>query len=236
MKRNISIFVLLLVIVGLVAGIGYAGKLIINKDNEITALMQENKDLKARIEEINSKIEIKQEEKIQEETKEEVKKEETKLDVVALDIEKIENKKEDTTIVEKVYAGNSVINASLENDKKSIIITLNADVARQVYGYLGQSENHTVAGFSSNISDIKVIATGKTQDSVKVILLMEDGTVKYIKMSSILSKTYTVQTVSEMENVVKISEVVVTDNTTGESKIEVVAIKKDGKAKILSWE
>ena len=56
MKKFISIIVLILVIIGLVIGLGYSWNLIINKDKQISALNQENTDLKNTITNLNNTI------------------------------------------------------------------------------------------------------------------------------------------------------------------------------------
>jgi len=57
MKKFIAMFVLILVIIGLTIGLAYSCKTVINKNNEITALEQKNKDYEEGIKELNSKIE-----------------------------------------------------------------------------------------------------------------------------------------------------------------------------------
>ena len=67
MKKFISIIVLILVIIGLVIGLGYSWNLIINKDKQISALNQENTDLKNTITNLNNTIEnIQQDSKVEE--------------------------------------------------------------------------------------------------------------------------------------------------------------------------
>lgn len=229
MKKFISIFVLILVIIGLVIGLGYSCKVIINKDKEILTLTQENTDLKNTITTLNNTIE-----NIQDSTDEEkdTPKEDnnTKVSVI-FDQSKVANNSENATINQIIYDDNGIINISVENN--SLILNLDAKMARQVYGYLGENITHTVTGFQNSIVDAKIMSTDNSSSGIKVVMVMSDGSVKYIDISSILDKTYTVHTVANAQDIIKIIQVSV--KTEESETLGVIGIKSDGTSVILEW-
>ncbi len=235
MRRHIATFVLLLVVIGLTCGVGVTLKKVVQKNNEIIALRQENTDLKESIAALNLKFEGMQlpseEDKNNTQTEEDIPQKESTIPV--LDESKIVNKEEGTVIVERSNANNGIVSVTVDNNEKSVSINLNAQIARQVYGYYGQNNTHVIAGFSSKVVDTKITSVGNNADDVKIIFLMEDGNVKYIDIEHVIDRSYTVQTLSEVSDIVRIAEVdVITETNT---TCKVVAIKKDGTATILKF-
>lgn len=238
MKKHFSTLILLLLVIGLIFGCVYTLKLVVSRGNQIAALQQENQDLKQAIIELNNRIEDLQDSKVikpesNTETQEPVVEKTTVSIVPVLDTTKVNGIEEGTVLTEKLYDSNNIISVSADNASNTITINLNADMARQVYGYNGQSDTHTIAGLSTKVADVKIMSVGNNASDVKVMLLMEDGTIKYVNISSILDKTYSVQAVPELTDVVKIAEV----NMTKEDKTTygVVALKADGTSTIIKW-
>ena len=62
---------------------------------------------------------------------------------------------------------------------------------------------------------------------------MEDGSIKYIDINNILDKSYTVKTIEDSKNYVKILKVKIKDEQKGSIKYSIIALKKDGTSKIL---
>lgn len=233
MKKHISTFVLILVIAGLITALFYTGKSLIQKDKELAVLSQQNGDLNKSVEELNKKIEDMQDEKIEKEAeREELKNDEV---VPVLDIEKIVNKIDGTTIEESIYASNGVISVDVDNEAKSLTINLDAGLAKQIYGYNGQSENHTIAALSEKVVDLKILNSGKGANSVKVIILTESGKVKYIDIANILDKSYTIKSVDNIENVVRITGISIETIENSDVSYGVVGIKADGTSEILTF-
>ena len=233
MKKHISTFVLILVIAGLITALFYTGKSLIQKDKELAVLSQQNGDLNKSVEELNKKIEDMQDEKIEKEAeREELKNDEV---VPVLDIEKIVNKIDGTTIEESIYASNGVISVDVDNEAKSLTINLDAGLAKQIYGYNGQSENHTIAALSEKVVDLKILNSGKGANSVKVIILTESGKVKYIDIANILDKSYTIKSVDNIENVVRITGISIETIENSDVIYGVVGIKADGTSEILTF-
>lgn len=237
MKKYISTFVLVVIVILLVGATGYTLKEIIQKDKEIVALEQQNEDLSATVKELNEKIESLQDEKLETKEDNETKVEEKSEAIVAVfDTDKVTNAPENSEIVENVYDNNGVLSVSVDNENNSLEIVLNSQLARQIYGYNGQTTSHIVAGISESIVDAKIVSTGKDSSGVKIVMLLESGTVKYIDIANILDGTYTVKTVANVENIVRIVEVSVTDNDSGSVYGAVVGIDKNRDATILSFE
>lgn len=233
MKKHISTFVLILVIAGLITALFYTGKSLIQKDKELAVLSQQNGDLNKSVEELNKKIEDMQDEKIEKEAeREELKNDEV---VPVLDIEKIVNKIDGTTIEESIYASNGVISVDVDNEAKSLTVNLDAGLAKQIYGYNGQSENHTIAALSEKVVDLKILNSGKGANSVKVIILTESGKVKYIDIANILDKSYTIKSVDNIENVVRITGISIETIENSDVIYGVVGIKADGTSEILTF-
>ena len=233
MKKHISTFVLILVIAGLITALFYTGKSLIQKDKELAVLSQQNEDLNKSVEELNKKIEDMQDEKIEKEAeREELKNDEV---VPVLDIEKIVNKIDGTTIEESIYASNGVISVDVDNEAKSLTVNLDAGLAKQIYGYNGQSENHTIAALSEKVVDLKILNSGKGANSVKVIILTESGKVKYIDIANILDKSYTIKSVDNIENVVRITGISIETIENSDVIYGVVGIKADGTSEILTF-
>ncbi len=232
MKRYISTFILLVLVIFLVIALGFSLKVIIQKDKDIATLTQENTDLKNTVENLNTTINNLQSSNKE---KEEPKKEEVVSDnLVLFDESKLENKEENTSVVPRIYATNNILSVSVDNKNKALTLDLNAELARQVYGYAGQNDEHTIAGLNKNIVDVKIVATGNSASGLKVVMLMEDGTVRYINMSSILDKTYAINDIANLNNVVRLYEVTV--STSDEVSSNVVAVRKDGSSSLIKWE
>ena len=232
MKRYISTFILLVLVICLVIALGFSLKVVIQKDKDIATLTQENTDLKNTVENLNNTINNLQSSNKE---KEEPKNEEITSDnLVLFDESKLENKEENTSVVPRIYATNNILSVSVDNKNKALTLDLNAELARQVYGYAGQNDEHTIAGLNKNIVDVKIVATGNSASGLKVVMLMEDGTVRYISMSSILDKTYAINDIANLNNVVRLYEVTV--STSDEVSSNVVAVRKDGSSSLIKWE
>ena len=61
---------------------------------------------------------------------------------------------------------------------------------------------------------------------------MEDGTIKYINISNILDRSYTVQTLGEDKDFVQIIKVTIEDSNNNIS-YGIVGVKKDGTNKLI---
>ena len=229
MKKFISIIVLILVIIGLVIGLGYSWNLIINKDKQISALNQENTDLKNTITNLNNTIEnIQQDSKVEEKNDAIVEESNTFFDE-----SKIENKQDGTNVVEDISDFMGVLSVSFDTEQNTLTLDLDKNLAKLVYGYTGEGETHTIAGFSKKIVDAKIAIVGTEQKDLKVVLLMEDGSIKYIDINNILDKSYTVKTIEDSKDYVKILKVKIKDEQKGSIKYSIIALKKDGTSKIL---
>lgn len=229
MKKFISIIVLILVIIGLVIGLGYSWNLIINKDKQISALNQENTDLKNTITNLNNTIEnIQQDSKVEEKNDAIVEESNTFFDE-----SKIENKQDSTNVVEDISDFMGVLSVSVDTEQNTLTLDLDKNLAKLVYGYTGEGETHTIAGFSKKIVDAKIAIVGTEQKDLKVVLLMEDGSIKYIDINNILDKSYTVKTIEDSKDYVKILKVKIKDEQKGSIKYSIIALKKDGTSKIL---
>ena len=240
MKKHISTFVLLLVVAGLITALVYTGKSLIQKNTEIAVLKQQNEDLTKSVTDLNNRIESLQDEKMNNETADrEVEKEniekESKTLMPSLDVEKITNKIDGAKISENVYANSGVVNVTVDNDAKSLNVVLDSIIAKQVYGYNGQSENHTIAGLSEKIVDVKILNSGKGANTLKVVILTESGKVKYIDIANILDKSYTIKSVDNVENIVRITGISIENSENNDINYGVVAIQADGTATILAF-
>lgn len=237
MKRYISMIVLIIFVIVLVGGLGYACNIIIQKDKEIVALNQEVTDLKNTITELNNRVEnIQDNQDSQEEPPVVVKPEETEKEdnkISVFNQENLSNKEEGSNVYARLSDENNVIGIEVDGRNNSLNISTYAEAAKMFFGYTGGNEVHTIAGFSSNIVDARIMATGNTPSGIKVVLLMEDGTVKYITIKSILDKTYTVNTVANAEGIVRLTEIIVEKEV--ESRVDVAGIKIDGTSVILEW-
>lgn len=233
MKKYISMFVLIIFVIALVGALGYSCNEIIQKDKQIAVLNQEIIGLKDTITEINNRVENIQDEqdKIEEPVVEEEPKEEKSFG--AFNQESLTNKEEGANVYAKLSDENNVIGIEVDGRNNSLKISTYAEAAKLFFGYTGESEVHTVAGFNSNIVDARIMATGNTPDGIKVVLLMEDGSVKYMTIGSILSKSYTVNNVANAEGIVRLTEVVIEKEM--ETKMEVAGMKLDGTTVILEW-
>lgn len=235
MKKYISTIVLIIIVILLVIGLGYSFKLVIRKDKDLAVLSQQNKDLNETISNLNGKIETLQDEQEKQEEKEPTENNNI-VNIPILDKEKIINKPENTNIEENIYANNGVLSVNVDNDSNSLNIVLDGQLARQIYGYKGQTENHTIAGISDKIIDAKIVSTGKDANSIKVVILLKNGTVKYVDIDSILNKIYNVKTVSNAENIASIVEITMTNNENNETLFAVAGIKTDGSAVIFNFD
>ncbi len=234
MKKYISIFVLIIVIILLFICIGYSFKLVVQKDKDLAILTQQNKDLNETISELNRKIESFQDEHQEQEDKKPD--ENSSIIIPAFDENNIINKPENTTIVEHIYANNGLLNVNVDNENNSLNIILDSQMARQIYGYNGQTENHTIAGISDKIIDAKIVSTGNDANGVKIVILLKNGTVKYIDIDSILNRVYNVKIVSNAEDIVSFVEVSVKNTENNDTSFAVAGIKKDGSVVIFNFD
>lgn len=235
MKRYISMFVLILFVIALVGGLGYACNEIIQKDKEIAVLNQEVTDLKNRITELNDRVENIQDEqdKVEEVPVVEPEDEKEEISLGAFKQENLTNKEEGTNVYARIADENNVIGIEVDEKNNSLNIATYADAANLFFGYTGTSEVHTVTGFNSKIVDARIMATGNTPAGIKVVLLMEDGSVKYLTIGNILDKSYTVNTVANAEGIVRLTEVLIEKEM--ETTVGVVGTKLDGTSVILEW-
>ena len=232
MKKFIAMFVLILVIIGLTIGLAYSCKTVINKNNEITALEQKNKDYEEGIKELNSKIEKMQD-------TEDNKTEEnnsSKEDIsILFDENKISNKKENIKVSQDISDTMSVLSVNVNTETNSLIINLDKELSNLIYGYNENTESHTITGFSQKIVDAQISIVVKDIKDLKVVILMEDGTVKYIGIDNILDKSYTVKSVTDSKGYVKLTKVILKDETQSEIKYGIVGIKADGTIDIIEF-
>lgn len=231
MKKFIPIFVLILVIIGLTIGIIYSCKTIVNKNNEIVALKQKNQDLEIGIKELNSRIE-----KMQDTEDNKVEENNKNLDIsVIFDEAKISNKQDNIRVFEDITDSMSVLSIKVNSESNSLVIDLDKELSRLIYGYTDDVESHTITGFSQKIVDAKIAIVGEDIKDLKVIILMGDGTIKYITIDNILDKSYNVKSVSEYKGYVKITKVVIKDEGKAELKYGIVGIKEDGTSDIINF-
>lgn len=232
MKKFISIIVLILVIIGLVIGLGYSWKLIINKDKEILTLTQENTDLKETVTTLNNTIE-----NLQNNINDETEDEDNKKEEISFffDESKVINKEENTKITQDIVDSMSVLSISVNVQDNSLTLNLDKELAKLIYGYNGEGESHTIAGFSQKIEDAQIAIAGANQKDLKVVLLMEDGAVKYIDIDSILDKSYTVKTIADSKDYVKLVKVTIKDEESANVKYGIAAMKKDGTCNIINF-
>ena len=229
MKKFISIFVLILAIIALTVGLVLAFKTIVNKDNEIIRLSQENLDLKENIESLNSTIENLKNLENNEQSS-------TSLSPIinSFDQSKIINKEEGTTITQNISDYTGVLSVSVDQNSNSLNINLDSELAKLIYGYSYNEYSHTITGFSQKIIDAQIVILGSNYEGLKVVLLMEDGTIKYINISNILDRSYTVQTLDEDKDFVQIIKVTIADSNNNIS-YGIVGVKKDGTNKIIEF-
>ena len=67
-----------------------------------------------------------------------------------------------------------------------------------------------------------------------MVILTESGKVKYIDIANILDKTYTMKSVDNVENIVRITGVSVEIKENSDISYSVVGIKADGTAELLT--
>lgn len=231
MKKFIPIFVLILVIIGLTIGIIYSCKTIVNKNNEIVALKQKNEDLEAGIKELNSRIE-----KMQDTEDNKVEDNNKNLNIsVIFDEAKISNRQDNIRVFEDITDSTSVLSIKVNSESNSLVIDLDKELSRLIYGYTEDVESHTITGFSQKIVDAKIAIAGEDIKDLKVVILMDDGTVKYITIDNILDKSYNVKSVSEYKGYIKITKVVIKDQEKSELKYGIVGIKEDGTSDIINF-
>ncbi len=233
MKKYISIFVLIIVVILLFICIGYSFKLVVQKDKDVAALTQQNKDLNETIRDLNGQIESLQDEQKEQDEGEP---DESSSIIPVFDENNIVNRPENTNIVEHIYANNGLLSVSVDNENNSLNIILDSQMARQIYGYNGQTENHTIAGISDKIIDAKIVSTGNDANGVKIVILLKNGTVKYIDIDSILNRVYNVKIVSNAEDIVSFVEVSIKNTENNDISFAVAGIKKDGSVVIFNFD
>ena len=129
----------------------------------------------------------------------------------------------------------SVLSISVNVQDNSLTLNLDKELAKLIYGYNGEGESHTIAGFSQKIEDAQIAIAGANQKDLKVVLLMEDGAVKYIDIDSILDKSYTVKTIADSKDYVKLVKVTIKDEESANVKYGIAAMKKDGTCNIINF-
>lgn len=222
MKRYISIFVLVLLVIALVVSVVFCGNKIVQKNNEIVKLEQETKDLKGTINTLNETIE-----KIQDDSKD------TNITLnYSFDESKIENKKDNETIIEDISEDNGTINASVDTVENNVYITVDSKMANLIYGYNGENISKTLVGFNNKIVDIKIGIDGKVSSDLKVVMLMNDGAIKYVTIADILNGSFNIKTLNN-DKYIKLSKVII--KTDGSERSGFVGIKLDGSAKIIEF-
>lgn len=231
MKKFMYIIVLILVIIGLVIGLGYSCNVIIDKDKEIVTLTQENTDLKDTITTLNNTIESLQD-NANEKKVEDTKKDE-EVDIV-FDESKILNKEENTKVIQEISDTMSVLSINVNTEDNTLIINLDKELAKLIYGYTGEGESHTITGFSQKIVDAQIAIVGSGLKDLNVIMLTEDGTIKYIGIDNILDKSYTIKTVADSKDYMRIIKVTIKDEEKASVKYGIAAIKKDGTCNLIN--
>lgn len=232
MKRFISSFVLILVIIGLIIGLVYTGKTIINKNAEIARLNQEISNLQGQVSTLNGTIEKLQDKTNTDNTPVIEPKEEEKGKAV-FDSSKITNLEDQMTVTQDISDSMDVISINVDVESNALNININKELAKLVYGYTGEGQTHTVAGFSQKVMDAKVAMVGNSLKDLKVVLLMEDGSIKYLEIASILDGSYTVQTIAEEKEYLSIAKVVIKNQDV--TRYGIVGIKEDGTNKIIKF-
>ena len=231
MKKFISIFVLILVVICLVLGLVVSCKSIINKDKEIVKLIQENEDLKNTINTLNTTIDsLKSSDNKEQET-------DNTSDIIndSFDANKIINKDENTTVTKDISDSNSVIEVSVDNKNNNLNINLNTELIRLIYKKVISEYNHTITGFSQKINDAQVAIIGDDFKDLNLVLLMDDGTIKYISIDNILDGSYTVKTLDKEKDFVRIIKVNIENSQDGTLKSGIVGIKKDGTNMLINF-
>lgn len=222
MKRYISILVLVIIVIALVMGVIFCGNKIVQKNNEIIKLNQENEDLKNTINTLNDTIE-----KIQDDSKDS----NISLNYI-FDESKIENKKENETIIEDISEDNGTINASVDTIENNVYITMDSKMASLIYGYNGEDISKTLVGFNNKIVDVKIGIDGKASSDLKVVMLMNNGAIKYVTISDILNGSFNIKTLNN-DKYIKLSKVIIKND--GSERSGFVGIKLDGSAKIIEF-
>lgn len=233
MKRYIAMMVLIIFVIVLVGLLGFSCNKIIQKNKQIDMLTEEVNELKNTMIELDKKVEN------NEEDKEEIQQpivepeEPLKIDLGAFKQENLKERDESTTVYTRILDENNVIGIEVDGRSNSLNISTYAEAAKLFFGYTGTNDVHTITGFGEKIVDARILATGNTPNGIKVVLLMENGSVKYIKIGDILNKTYTVNTVENATDIIRIVEVMVEKD--GASMVQVVGLQQDGTAIILKW-
>ena len=231
MKKFISIFVLILVVICLVLGLVVSCKSIVNKDKEIVKLTQENEDLKNTINTLNTTIDSLK----SSDNKEQEKGNTSDIINDSFDANKIINKDENTTVTKDISDSNSVIEVSVDNKNNNLNINLNTELIRLIYKKVISEYNHTITGFSQKINDAQVAIIGDDFKDLNLVLLMDDGTIKYISIDNILDGSYTVKTLDKEKDFVRIIKVNIENSQDGTLKSGIVGIKKDGTNMIINF-
>lgn len=231
MKKFISIFVLILVVICLVLGLVVSCKSIVNKDKEIVKLTQENEDLKNTINTLNTTIDSLK----SSDNKEQEKGNTSDIINDSFDANKIINKDENTTVTKDISDSNSVIEVSVDNKNNNLNINLNTELIRLIYKKVISEYNHTITGFSQKINDAQVAIIGDDFKDLNLVLLMDDGTIKYISIDNILDGSYTVKTLDKEKDFVRIIKVNIENSQDGTLKSGIVGIKKDGTNMLINF-
>jgi hypothetical protein len=206
---------------------------VISKNNEILALTQENKDLKETITSLNTMIEKLQTNEDKENDEKQEINENEDLNLV-FDENKVLNKEDNTKIIQDISDNMKVLNVSVNTESNYLTLNLDKELAKLIYGYTGDGESHTITGFSQKIVDAQVLISGKTYNDLKVVMLMEDGSIKYINIENIIDESYTVKTVAESKDYVKIIKVIIKNEDNSELKYGIVGIKNDGTSTLIN--
>ena len=128
MKKFISTFILIVIIIGLIIGLVYTGKNIVRKNTEIAKLNQEITDLKGTVATLNNTIEKLQDntEKSQVPTETEQKEEVVVENGKAVfNVDKITNKQEGTTISQDISDSNNVLSVNVDTQANALVININ---------------------------------------------------------------------------------------------------------------
>lgn len=237
MKKFISTFLLLVIIIGLIIGLVYTGKSIVKKNTEIAKLNQEIVDLKATVSTLNNTIEKLQDgsknSQVPEQIDEKEEKEIIETGKAVFSVDKITNKQEGTTITQDISDSNNILSINVDTQTNSLVININRELAKLMYGYTGDGQTHTVAGFSQNIADACLAIVGNTTKDLKVVLLMDDGSIKYIDIENILDGSYNVKTIAEEKDYVKLVKVSIKNEDT--TRYGIVGIKNNGVNTVISF-
>lgn len=207
MKKNIAVFILIILFIAATVATIYFGSSVVTKRKKIESLEKEL---------VESKVTYEQEiERI---------KKENKAILPVFQNGLIANKTEDMSVTLYPISKNGLV-ASLKEDGKVFV-----QVTSKLYfpGFEGNLyQDYEVTGLQGRAVDVQIFNQGNGINS-QIIMLMEDGTVEYLNMQKIQKSLFESSgKVEGLNNVVKVVEVSVTGNEMA-GYISIAAIRADG--------